>query len=101
MQVFLSELTESKLLALNDYLLQNWNEKVRDDFFEKFKEKVVMISKLPESCPQSKEFQGLYKCVVTKQNTFYYRINHEKDAIEIITIFDSRQHPERLTKDLE
>ncbi|MCW2119693.1 hypothetical protein M2326_002004 [Flavobacterium sp. 7A] len=32
MIVFLSELAELKLLKLNDYLLENWNLKVRNDF---------------------------------------------------------------------
>lgn len=29
MKVFLSELAENKLLKLNDFLLENWNLKVR------------------------------------------------------------------------
>ena len=101
MHVFLSELAESKLLKLNQYLLDNWNEKVRNNFFQKFKSKVDQISKLPESCPQSKEFSGLFMCVVTKQTIFYYRIHHERDEIEIITVFDSRQNPKKLERDLE
>jgi len=32
MKVFLSGLAETKLLKLNDFLLKNWNLKVRDDF---------------------------------------------------------------------
>jgi plasmid stabilization system protein ParE len=101
MKVFLSELAESKLLQLNEYLLENWSEKVKNDFFKRFQEKVDQISRLPESCPQSTEFVGLFKCVVTKQNTFYYRIHYGKHEIEIITVFDSRQSPHKLENDLE
>lgn len=101
MKVFLSELAETKLLKLNDFLLENWNLKVRNDFFKKLKYKVDQISEQPESCPQSKEFDGLFKCVVTKQTTFYYRINFDKNEIEIITVFDTRQDPDRLEKDLK
>tara|TARA_R110000868_G_scaffold220257_1_gene471393 strand:- start:41 stop:283 length:243 start_codon:yes stop_codon:yes gene_type:complete len=74
MKVFLSELAESKLLKLSDYLLENWNLKTRDKFIEKLSEKINQISIQPQSCPESSEFKGLYKCVVTKQTTFYYRI---------------------------
>ena len=100
MKVFLSELAERKLLKLSEYLLDNWNLKTRDKFIEKLTEKIEQISKQPESCPQSSEFKGLYKCVVTKQTTLYYRISRELNEIEIITIFDTRQNPDKLSKDI-
>lgn len=101
MRVFLSELAESKLLKLSDFLLENWNIKVRNDFIKKLTIKINQISEQPESCPQSTEFKGLFKCVVAKQTTFYYRINLEKQEIEIITVFDTRQNPNKLEKDLQ
>lgn len=83
MKVFLSELAESKLLKLNDFLLENWNLKVRNDFIKKLTSKIEQISNQPKSCPQSSEFKGLYKCVVTKQTTFYYRINVDKKRLKL------------------
>ncbi|MFV5695652.1 type II toxin-antitoxin system RelE/ParE family toxin [Flavobacterium sp. LB3P122] len=53
MKVFLSELAENKLLKLNDFLLENWNLKVRNDFIKKLTSKIEQISNQPESCPQS------------------------------------------------
>ena len=67
MKVFLSELAEDKLLKLNDFLLENWNLKVRNDFIKKLASKIDQISDQPQSCQQSSEFKGLFKCVVTKQ----------------------------------
>ncbi|GEL09281.1 Plasmid stabilization system protein ParE [Flavobacterium glycines] len=101
MKVFLSELAESKLLELNDYLLEKWNLKVRNDFIKKFSSKITQISNQPESCPQSLKYKGLYKCVVTKQTTFYYRILSVKNEIEIITVFDTRQNPNKLETDVK
>ena len=101
MKVFLSELAENKFLKLNDFLLENWNLKVRNDFIKKLASKIDKISDQPESCQQSSEFKGLFKCVVTKQTTFYYRINLDKKEIEIITVFDTRQNPDKLEKDLK
>ena len=101
MKVFLSELAESKLLKLSDYLLENWNLKTRDKFIEKLSEKIKQISIQPQSCPESSEFKGLFKCVVTKQTTFYYRISIELKEIEIITVFDTRQSPTKLKKDIK
>ncbi len=101
MKVFLSELAEIKLLKLNNFLLEKWSLKVRNDFIKKLTSKINQISEHPESCPQSNEFEGLYKCVVTKQTTFYYRIKFDRKEIEIITIFDTRQNPDKLEKDLK
>lgn len=100
MKVFLSELAESKLLKLNDYLIENWGVKARDQFFQKFDKKMSQIASQPNSCPQSTEMMGLYKCVVTKQSTCFYRIFPETDEIEIVTVFDTRQHPNTLKTDL-
>lgn len=100
MKVFLSELAEYKLLRLSEYLIENWNIKTRDKFIQKFTEKIHQISSQPDSCPQSVDFKGLFKCVVTKQTTFYYRILPQKKEIEIITIFDSRQNPDRRKNDI-
>lgn len=101
MKVFLSELAESKLLKLSEYLLETWNLRTRDKFISKLNEKIKQISQQPNSCPASSEFENLYQCVVTKQTTLYYRVNLEKKEIEIITIFDTRQHPNKLKKDIE
>ena len=101
MKVFLSELAESKLVELSEYLLEKWNLKTRNKFISKLTEKIKQISSQPESCPKSTEFDGLYKCVVTKQTTFYYRILNQSNEIEIITIFDTRQNPDKLKKDIE
>jgi plasmid stabilization system protein ParE len=99
--MFLSELAENKLLKLSYFLLENWNLKVRNNFIKKLTSKIEQISQQPESFPQSSEFKGLFKCAVTKQTTFYYRINFDRKEIEIITIFDTRQNPDKLEKDIK
>ena len=101
MEVFLSELAESKLLELSEYLIEEWNKRTRDKFIQKLTEKIDQISSQPESCPESSDFNGLFKCVVSKQTTFYYRILSKSNEIEIVTIFDSRQDPNRLKKEIK
>ncbi len=96
MKVFLSELAENKLLKLSDYLIEHWDLQTRDKFFIKLTEKIKQISTQPNSCPKSNKFPNLYKCVVTKHTTLFYRIIAERNEIEIITIFDNRQNPDKL-----
>ena len=100
MNVYLSEQAEIKLLQLNDYLLEKWSVKVRNVFIDKLTKKINQIASQPECCPQSKDFPGLFKCVVTKQTTFYYRLLFDKNEIEIITLFDTRQNPNKLNKEI-
>jgi plasmid stabilization system protein ParE len=100
MKAVLSELAESKLLLLAIYLTENWSLQVKNDFFKKLAIKVHQIESQPYSCIQSFEFKGLYKCVVTKQTIFYYRVSEKLQEIEIITFFDTRQNPNKLKKDL-
>lgn len=99
MKVFLSEQAEIKLLQLNDYLIERWIIKVRDNFILILSEKINQIAIYPKSYIESKEFSGIFKCIVTKQTTFYYRFH--TDEIEIITLFDSRQNPKKLNKQLK
>jgi len=80
--------------------LDEWNQKVKNDFVQKFNQKINQISKQPKACPKSSQFGGIYKCIVTKQTTFFYRINEKHQEIEIITFFDNRQNPNDLIKHL-
>jgi hypothetical protein len=70
------------------------------DFLAKLTNKIKQILTQPESCPKSNEFGGIYKCVVTKQTTFFYRINFQREEIEIITLLDTRKDPEKIKKQL-
>lgn len=100
MQIYFSELAKFKLHKLTNHLLENWGFQIKNDFLKKLDNKILQIKSQPYSCIQSFEFKGLYKCVITKQTTFYYRISEKQQEIEIITIFDTRQNPNKLYKDL-
>jgi len=101
MEVYLSALAETKLLHLTNYIQEQWGKLIRDKFINEFSKKVSQISNQPNSCPESIEFKGLYKCVVSKQSTFYYRVNSNLNEIEIITIFDTRQDPRTLENEIQ
>ncbi|TLF46288.1 type II toxin-antitoxin system RelE/ParE family toxin [Maribacter aurantiacus] len=101
MEVFISELAEYKLKRLTEYLLEEWGYKVKKDFLDKLTAKIEQISEYPESCKKSREFGGIYKCVVTKHTTFFYRVNFKQKEIEVITLFDTRQDPNKLKQQLK
>lgn len=99
MKVYLSPLTEKKIELLLEYLEQEWSIKSRNEFLLKLKNKIQQISRHPESCIKSKDFPHLYKCVVSKQTSFYYRIKSKE--IEIITLIDNRQDPVKINKEIK
>lgn len=100
MKVYFSPLAQEKLIQLSKYLLEEWGRKAKKDFLTKLDQKVIQISNQPESCPESSTFKGIFKCVITKHTTFYYRVLSQFNKIEIITLFDTRRHPDKLSKDL-
>jgi plasmid stabilization system protein ParE len=98
-KVILSRTANKKLSGLFDFLVENWSPKVKSDFVKKLDNSIEIIKTQPESFPESEKKIGLRKCVVTKQTTLYYRYNSKR--IDIVTIFDTRQDPSKLKKDLK
>lgn len=96
--VIVSKLAEDKLQKLFDYLTESWSLKVKSDFVEKLDRSIEIIKTQPESFPESDIKPGLHKCVVSKQTTLYFRFTSSQ--IKIVNIFDNRQDPSKLNKEL-
>jgi plasmid stabilization system protein ParE len=100
MKVYLSPLAEKKTQLLLKFLETEWSTKSKDEFVSKLLNKFSQISNQPKNCPESKAFSGLYKCIVTKQTSFFfYRI--KADEIEVITVTDNRQEPEIIQQEIK
>ena len=97
-KVVISKIAEKKLESLFECLLKEWSQEVKDEFIEKLDHSIEIIQNQPEIFPESKKGKLLRKCVVTKQPTLYYRFNSKQ--INIVTVFDTRQHPKKLNSDL-
>ncbi len=93
-QVEISERAERNLDAIVKYLAENWSEQVKTDFLADLSQKFELISRMPRMYRQSRTQKGVYECVVNKYTIAYYRI--QEDAVQIITIQDSRQDPNTL-----
>jgi plasmid stabilization system protein ParE len=98
MQVYLSPLAEKKIQLLLEYLEQEWSVRSKEDFLLKLIKKFNLISRHPQSGIQSREFPNLYKCIVTPQTSFYYRVI--LNEIEVITLIDNRQDPKKTLEDI-
>lgn len=97
-KVSISKTAEKKLEKLFDYLIDNWSEKVKNEFVSKLDSSIDIIRKQPEIFPKSEKGKNLRKCVITKQTTLFYRFNTKE--ISIVTIFDTRKNPKKLNKEI-
>ena len=97
--VKLSKRTTQKLNGLLEYLENEWSEKVKIDFIDKLDRALHIIKSNPESFQKSELVNGLHKCVIARQTTIYYR--YDNDFVYIITLFNNRQNPNELTRDVK
>jgi len=77
------------------YLTDNWTEVEISKFFRKLDNRINIIAQRPLLYPLTNSRKNVRRSVLTPQVTIYYRIN--KQAVEIITLFDNRQRPSKLT----
>lgn len=78
-----------------DFINTKWSNRVVAKFLNKLDDNIRLISEDPKLFPLIEHNLGVRKCVVTKQNSLFYRVSN--DTIEIIRLFDTRQNPNSLT----
>jgi plasmid stabilization system protein ParE len=66
------------LSKVMDYLLENWDKKTVKEFSENIDTKLTQIAAMPEMYPRVFLRKSVRKCVLTPQNTLYYRIKGGK-----------------------
>lgn len=97
--VYLSPVAKFKLEHILSYLEQEWSEIEKQRFIARFTESVHLIRHFPNSCPESIDMPGIFRCVVSSHTSFYYRI--VEGTIEIITVTDNRQNPSAILSELK
>jgi plasmid stabilization system protein ParE len=97
-KVVLSKLAATKLAALLEYLESEWSARSKYDFIAKLDRALGLIAVFPNSFERIGGKKGVHRCVITNQTTVYY--THDDATVNILTIFDNRQHPGRLPQEL-
>ena len=92
--IVLTPIAERDLDSITEYLLNNWSTVVTETFLLRFKQVCTYISASPDIYPLIYKKQGIRKCILSKHNTIYFREHIHK--IDILTIFDTRQDPDKL-----
>ncbi|MEO6524479.1 MAG: type II toxin-antitoxin system RelE/ParE family toxin [Mucilaginibacter sp.] len=92
--ILLSPVAEQDYEAVLDYLFNKFGITVMTNFIDRFEKVCDLISQDPEIYPYLNKRKQIRKCVVTKHNIIYF-IEFE-DTIRVITVFDTRQDPDKL-----
>ena len=87
--------SERDFANILEYLNENWNEKVTNQFIDLTENILNQISGNPRQFPVIFKKEKIRKCVLTKHNSLFYR--DSKTQINILRIFDTRQDPDSLT----
>ena len=93
-EVIWSPLAEKDLESILEYLDENWSQKIIIRFLRKIDTVIIQIAKVPNQYPIINRKLDVRKCVITKQNTLFYR--ESKNRIEILRLYDTRQDPKKL-----
>jgi len=97
--IIFSKNAKKSLFELFDYMEIKWSKKVKDKFISNLDKVIYLIQIEPEIFPKSELNKNYRKCVLSKQTTIYYKFNTKR--VEIITLFDTRQHPNKIKKDIK
>ncbi len=89
-----SPLSERDFESILGYLHNNWDDRVVQSFIEITDKLINQIAVNPKLFPIIHEKKRIRKCVLTKDNSLFYR--ERKDYIDILRIFDTRQDPRKL-----
>ncbi len=84
----------TNLDAILKYLEIYWTEKEIKRFLNNLDKRIKLISLNPLIFPSTLRSNNIRKSVLSKQTSIFYRVS--KDQIEIISIFDTRQNPDKL-----
>ena len=93
-KIIWSPSAENDFARILEYLSANWNDKIANHFIKRVDTFLQLIANNPGLFPVIHKNPEIRKCVITRQNTLFYR--KLPGAIEIIRIFDTRQDPEKL-----
>ena len=74
-----------------DYLEEYWTAKEILRFEDNLNDLLELICEYPEICPKTKGIKNLRKGLVDKNNYIVYRINSNKQFIEIISFRGTKQ----------
>ncbi|WP_428230379.1 type II toxin-antitoxin system RelE/ParE family toxin [Flavobacterium sp.] len=99
LKVNFSKTAEKDLDTVLSFIEARWSKKSKKIYLVKFEKAISIISMNPEIFPKSSINKKYRKCVITKQSSLLYSFG--SNEVRIHTIFDTRQDPNKIKKDIK
>lgn len=99
LKVNFSKTAEKDLGTVLSFIEARWSKKSKEIYLVKFEKAISIISMNPEIFPKSSINKKYRKCVITKQSSLLYSFG--SNEIRIHTVFDTRQDPNKIKKDIK
>jgi plasmid stabilization system protein ParE len=93
MKVVWSSRAEEAIGKIKLYLIDNWSEKVADNFIKEVGEKIEILKRFPDIGRVSSIDGSVKKILIVKHLLLYYRV--KKNKLEILDFFDQHQDPDK------
>ena len=95
-EIILTPLAKSNIDSIVNYLISDWSVKVANHFLFRLEKVFALLSESPEIYGIVNKNKGIRRSIVTKHNTLYFIETSEN--IKVLSVFDSRQNPDKLNK---
>lgn len=76
-----------------EYLEEEWTINEILHLEQNLNDLLTRISKYPKICPETGQYKNVHKGLVDKNNYIIYRIQPQKELIEIINFRGTKQEP--------
>jgi hypothetical protein len=97
MEIIWSAKAKISFFSVIDYLSGNWTKNEMLQFYQRTHITINAIKKNPALFPASSKNKAIRKAIIDKNNSFFYKIDPTNPKIYLLTFFDNRQDPKKLT----
>jgi len=94
-EVILTPTANRNFLTIIDYLSTYWGVNVTNNFIDRFEQVLILLAEDPGMFQFLDRTKRVQKCIKTKHNILYFK--ETAKTIRILTIFDTRQDPKKLS----
>ena len=93
MKVVWSSKAIEAIESIKLYLIDNWSQKVADNFIKEVGGKLEILRRFPDIGRASEKDDTVKKILITKHLVLYYRV--KKNRLDILDFFDQRRDPDK------
>jgi len=86
----------SSFFQIGDYLEENFGPKQTDKFIDDLRTVTERINKQPYMYKAARKNRTVRKGFVNRFVSLFYRVNKQKNEIDLLEMWDNRQYPKKL-----